>query len=238
MQKLLFFIATVFVIIGSVFLIVSQDPEQRIITSDDGRVILQGEFLSSDHVSIGTVPVAPGASFTAVLPPIYQFYPAGKILTQPTTLTINYDSSITDIDSTRLRIAYYDDDFGMWRSMDTNVDVVKQQASTTIRHLSKWALLLLDDIARPNFDQEISAMVDASPAGAIGYQMEIGYADVPGDFVILDGAGKSGGCGGQYRTGISTQMTSKGSVFGDHLEYQTVALWQIGDGCEAKRPIE
>ena len=65
----------------------------------------------------------------------------------------------------------------------------------------------------------------------MGYQAEVGYADVPGDFVMLDGTGQSGGCSGQYRMGTSTQMTSKGDIFGDHLEYQIKVVWQIGGGC-------
>ena len=159
-------------------------------------------------------------------------------MTIPATATVNYEGLISDEAAPRLRLSYFDNAFSMWRPVYTTIDPASHTATVEIDRFAKWALIEVSDVARPNFDAEIEALIVAAPEEAVGYQIEVGFSDPPGDLVILSGMGKSGGCDDQYKTGSSTQMTSKGKIFSDHLEYQIVAVWQLADGCPERQSIE
>ena len=236
MPRALFAIVFISLLGGTVFVLSTKTPEERTVVSDDGFVYLIGDFLQEEEVSIATVPNPPTAGFTAVIALVYQLYPPSKVLTTPAHVYFHYDPAV--VDASALRIGFYDDAFAMWRTTDTDLSLEDHIVSTVIDQFGKWALLELDDVARPNFDAEMESLISAAPEKAVGYQIDIGYAYEPGDFVILEGAGKSGGCNGQYKTGTSTQLTSRGDIFSDHLQYQIVALWQMGDGCGAHQVVE
>ena len=237
MQRLLFSIAMILTLAGTIFVVIAKNPEEKIVTSDDSFVTLAAHVLATETLAIDVVPDSADKPYTAVLGRVYQLYPAGKMLTNPATLTFSY-GDLSNSEALALHVGYFDEAFQMWRTVETMLNTSKREASAQMTKFSEWALLQLDDVARPNFDQEIEALISASPEGAVGYQLEVGYSDVPGDFVMLNGAGKSGGCGGQYRRGTSTQMTSTGDVFSDSLEYQIVAVWEMGRGCGDKVVIE
>lgn len=238
MQLVLRTVVILLILAGTAFLLVSNNPEERSVTSGDGRVTVTATLARDQTLDVAEVPGTNSVVYTAVLGPVYQLYPAGQVLTTPATLTFSYGEAIPNAQALALRVGYFDDAFQMWRTVETRLDTSKHQASASINEFSEWALLQLDDVARPNFEKEITALISAPPEGAVGYTLEVGYSDQPGDFVILNGAGKSGGCGGQYQTGESTQMTSTSDMFGDNLEYQIVAVWEIGEGCGDKLVIE
>lgn len=238
MQRVFGLLVVLVILCGTAFLLLQNNPEERTVTSADGRLTVVATLSPTDTLEVDTVPGSEAPLYTAVLGPIYQLYPGDKLLTIPATLIFSYDPALSNAESVALRVGYFDEAFQMWRPVETFLDTSEHRVSAKISSFSKWALLRLDDVARPNFDSEIAALLTAAPAGAVGYQLEVGYSDVPGDFVILNGAGKSGGCSGQYRTGTSIQMTSTSDIFGESLEYQIVALWQIGNGCGEKQVIE
>lgn len=237
MQKVLRIVVILLVALGTLTVLQLRAPEERTFTSDDGLLTLSGSFTASEKITIDET-TSSQQHYTAVVSSVYQFYPSDKILSAPARLSIIYPTTTQDADTHRLALGFFDQSFNMWRSVDSDLDAATRTVSTQTFHLGRLALLQLDDVARPNIDAEIESLIASPPQGAVGYQLELGYADVPGDFVILPGAGKTGGCAGQYKTGESTQMTSRASVFSEHLEYQVVALWQIGEGCQGLEVIE
>lgn len=236
MQRTLYAIAFIFILSGTLFVIVSGEPEARMVVSDDGRLTISGKFLAAEQFAIGAPQSA--LSSTAVIGSSYQLYPPDHLFSPLVTISINYQNDVSDADAPRLRFGYFDDAFSMWRPVYTTIDPSQHTATAEIDHTAHWALLLLDDIARPDATSDTAFLIAAAPEDAVGYQLEVGYAQVPGDFVILQGAGQSGGCGGQYKTGRSTSTTSLGTVFSDNLEYQIVVVWQLADGCLDRQSIE
>lgn len=236
MPRTLYAIALLFILSGTLFVLASGEPEARVLESDDGRLTITGKFLATEQFTIGAPKRA--LSSTAVVGPSYQLYPPDHLFSPPVTINLNYQNDVSDDDAPRLRFGYFDEAFSMWRPVYTTMDPSTHTASAEIDHTAHWALLLMDDIARPNLANSIAFLLDAAPEQAVGYQLEVGYAQVPGDFVILQGAGQSGGCGGQYKMGTSTSTTSLGNVFSDSLEYQIVVVWQLADGCSDRQSIE
>lgn len=237
MTERLRFAATLLILAGTVFVIAAGRPEVRVVSSADGRVTLKGEWRSDAEVSVDLSPEAVGP-YTAVLFGPYQFYPSDLVLTTPFSVSFNFSTQdLSGGDPRALRVAFYDADFGIWRTGPTNISATAASA-----HVHSFdapiALLLLDEIARPNFDAEINELIAAAPEGAVGYELAVGYAQVPGDFVVIEGMERTGGCGGQYRSGTTTRLTSRGDKFSDGLEYQIVVVWQIGDGCAGREIIE
>lgn len=238
MQKVWRWALIVLVVAGTCGVLIARTPEERVVKSDDGLVWLSGVFASTKDLSIGIATTIDASNSTAVISSVYQLYPPNLVLSTPAVLTMTYPTTLSDNEVHQLTISEFDSAFGMWRPMDTSIDTSAMTVSTLVDRALRFALLLPDAVARPNMDAEIERLVSASPQGAVGYAMEVGYADVSGDFVIVPGLGKTGGCARQYQMGQSTQMTSLTQTFSDHLQYQVVAVWQIGDGCSGYDVIE
>jgi len=241
MRQWLFVIAGILIAAGTIFIVVSRTPEDRTVLSDDGRVTLLGSFDSTQSVALSTLPTST-APFTAVVGPVYQLLPDHLSFTRDSQLSMKYsDLGISAMDAYRLQIGWYDDSITMWQPLDSDVDPSRGLVTANIRQFARYALLLPGQVARPNLEQETQKLIDAPPAGAVGYETFVGYATAPGDYVLLPGLGKSGGCAGKFVTGENgkpTMLTSMSVHFGDHLDYEVVARWQIGSGCQGLAVIE
>lgn len=237
MQRLFAFVG-VLVAAGTFFLLLAKSPEAEVVMSDDGLVRLSGDFIAPEGLQIRATETDEG-SFTAVVGSVYVFTPSNVPFAGPVTLFMSYPDEISEEETARLRIGEYDEAFGMWRPLPSEVSLERGDVRTPMDSTGTTrALLLLDPVGRPNFDAEMDQLIASAPAGAVGFEMEVGYADVPGDFVMLEGAGSAGGCAGQFQSGESTVTTSIADVFGEQLEYQIVAVWQLGEGCPEELPLE
>lgn len=238
MRQWLFVIALILVAGGTIFIVVSRTPEERTVLSDDRRAMLVGAFESSQAVSLSALSPS-SVPYTAVIGPVYQLLPDHLTFNRDLQLSMKYgDQTVGSTDAYRLQIGWYDDTIKMWRPIDSDLDPSREWVTANIRTLGRYALLLPAQIARPNLETETQKLIDAPPTGAVGYETFVGYATQPGDYVLLDGLGKSGGCAGKFVTAPSTTMTSASQHFGDHLDYEVVALWQIGGGCTGLTTIE
>jgi hypothetical protein len=231
MKGTLGLVAVIMIFLGTIFVIVSERPEGRIVRSADGRVTLEGELAEDAQISIDLSPQM-AERYTALVFGPYQAYPSDTVLVTPVTIQFSYTSDeLGGADPRALRVAFYDRAFAMWRTVPTTVNDGVATALLTAFD-APVALLLLDDVASPNFENEITTLIASAPDDAVGYELAVGYAQAPGDFVILEGSTKSGGCGGRFQLGESTTMTSVGDVFSDGLEYQIVVIWQLDERCE------
>ncbi len=230
MKGTLGLVTVIMIFAGTLFVIVTEHPEGRRVTSEDGRVTLEGELTPEAQISIESAPHGVGP-WTAVIAGEYQAFPSDFVLTTPLTVSFTYATEdLGGADPRALRVGFYDEEFGMWRTVPTAI--ADNAASALIYNFDAlFALLLMDAVAVPNFEVEIAELLSAAPDEAVGYELVVAYAQVPGDFVILEGTTQSGGCGGRYRIGESTTMTSIGDKFGDGLEYQIMVIWQLGEGC-------
>ena len=236
MNERLFYFVLTMIFLGTGFLLLTQDPEHRIVSSEDGAVHVVGQISSDLDLKIEMVQGVgrPGDEdmFTAVVSPIYTLVADESVLSIPAELRMRVEGA-----GENLKIGMYDEVFGMWRIFPTEL-VDRKFVTRLSRFEGRFAVLAPEDVVHPNFEVEIERLLDAAPAGSVGYEIEVGYARVPGDFVMLEGEHLSGGCAGQLQSGIATQMTSIADIFADTLEYQVVAIWQIGEGCGGRASIE
>ncbi len=219
MKSRLFWLVLFVFVFGTLFFLFTQDPEIKNFTSDDGKLSLSALASSSAWVDIRT----DGNAY---------LLQSVTVLSAPATLRL-----ITD-DLTQ-RLAFFDTTFGMWRIADTEVDKKNHALVTYTTQLNgRWRVLSVPDIARPNFDAEISTLLSAVPHGAVGYTLEIGSADASADAFILEGLTRTGGCAGHFLYTGQTIITSQQISFSDDRSYQLVTVWQMGQGCMGHEVIE
>ena len=227
------------VVLGTVFFIFAKAPEDYSVTSSDSRVGLHGDFSASTQIEIETAGEISG-TFTAALLPAYRFYPALERLDRPLTLTLSYQYlDLAGSDPHSLRLGFYDQEKNIWRMIPTNISLSKQTLEVSVQSLNHlFAPLLLDSVGRPDFLEEIDGLIAAAPEDAVGYELVVSYAQVPGDFVELVDYGKIGGCNGQFQFGDQTSMTGVNRVFSAELEYAITVFWELKDGCGPRQMIE
>lgn len=207
------------VISGTLFFLFASIPEARTFSLADGELTVT--TLASDGAWLEGEKQGEVYTLRSSLPS-----------TQEAELRMKSDTA-TD------RLVYFDEAFGMWRPVATEYDAAASELLTTTTELNaRWSRVPAELVARPNFDEEKAALVAVAPVGAVSFAIEIGFADSLGDYVMLDGLGQTGGCGGQYRYTGETTLTSNEVIFSDALRYQIVAVWQLADGCVGREVIE
>ncbi|MEK7665801.1 MAG: hypothetical protein AAB337_02905 [Patescibacteria group bacterium] len=203
---------------GTIFFILVKNPEAQTFVSSDGMLAV--EFLAPQGTWIDIVE-HDGA---------YEISSSASVRSAMLHLKT---------DDTTARFGFFDKAFGMWRLADTDFDEQTNELLTRTTELNtRWRKFFIDEIARPNFDNELASLITASPDRAVGYQVEIGWALNDNAYIILEGQSSSGGCAGEYHYTGETTLTSLEVSFSDTLTYQIVVLWQIGAGCEGYEVVE
>ena len=127
------------VIIGLVFLctiivLFSQQPEQRVVFSEDNQVRLEyraeaGRYLQLDALT--------GVS------PVYTVSPTDYVFAQPATLIFNYNPAESEV-----HIAAYNIETEQWQILPTERHVSSSELSTQISKVAQWALIEYNDDAQ------------------------------------------------------------------------------------------
>ncbi|MFH1315743.1 MAG: hypothetical protein ABIH67_05120 [Candidatus Uhrbacteria bacterium] len=117
------------VFLGTIFVLFSDQPEQRVVYSEDGQVRLEylaeaGRYLSIDPAGGGVDPVT------------YSISPNDYVFTQPATLIFNYDHMNPEV-----HIAAFNQETGEWKFLATEYNREKAELSTKIDRVAQWTLI-------------------------------------------------------------------------------------------------
>lgn len=231
-------LALVFVlVIAGAFLLFDSDPEHRIVTSDDGRVAIEGELPMALNVAVQKDQGASEKVWTAVVGDVYIVSPDGVQL--PTDVAVQFDVQDLDVDGS-LSIGFFEPQRSMWVPVGTQYDAVRHVLEARTNHFSHWALLRLNDVivSDRDRDQILDRALQSVPLGAHSYSIDLGYATVDGDVVLLDEAMKQHACEDVSTVREETVRTvtdlpvdflvDSVSVSGN---LRAVTTWGVGSGC-------
>ena len=178
------------VMVGAL-LFLNEEPEHRRFVSTDGVVTVEGLFPSGVTLNIAEDKGASLTPWTAVVGSVYVIEPDDVVL--PSSVAITFCSfcatrpaGIDDLFE-HAYIGSYDADRGLWIPLESERDKATMVISTQTTHFSHLALLYKNVIAS-SADKEalINDALEAAPTNANAYSIDLAYATVEGDFVLLE----------------------------------------------------
>ncbi len=208
----------------------AQVPEVVNTASTDGRVAISGTVPKS----MGTFRIFTDLAesmkpHTAVVGSIYEIVPEAFVLPFPVDLVFKYtDKDLVGHDPSDLSIAHWNKEIKRWELVDTTIDRENNTLSTSTRSLSKWALVWKESHEIPGEVLVLaSKLLDNRPADMVGYTIDIEYAFVPNDYVLLFPHFMQDGCNG-YIPGSSQSMIQDQVQVGE-IFYRITLTWDLGD---------
>jgi hypothetical protein len=229
------------ILLGTAIMIFTVSPEEIIIISDDGLVEIDGSFATSSLPS-GEIKIQKYSdidiegSFTAVESSmIYTIEPEDMTLPQPLEISMKYKLG----DQQNVQLGYYDQNLHGWRFIQTYYNDENEMLYGEINRFGKWALLNVYEIeADEPIELIFNQLLKGSPENSIGFNSDLSYSIIPGDYVFIDETYARGGCGGNFNAGINEVSTSLdrevlATIDGiDRLiNLRINTIWEIGAGC-------
>lgn len=231
------------IIVGSIvavfgfMLFFNTDPERLRVASADMSFSVVGDVPSDIEITVSKDIAASERPWTAVVGDVYVISPDGVVL--PTPVTIRASAIGRSIDR-NYAIGYFDTVLNTWVPIETIRDDVRGVFEARTDHFSHWALLQLPEFTVLDSDKErlIETALSTVPAGANAYSVDLAYATVPGDFVMLETHVSSGECAGTSTVKEEEQITSvekRATLLLDEIEFdgdiRAIVRWSVGSGC-------
>ncbi len=118
----------------------AQEPEQRVVYSEDGLARLEyvaenGRYLQIHSEPPFDPPLERGENLTE-----YWVEPLDYVLVQPAMLTFSYSGLDSEIMPEQLFIAEYNIESGQWQVVPTQLDREQQELSIEIEKLGRWRI--------------------------------------------------------------------------------------------------
>lgn len=225
-------------IIAGALLWLDAEPEYRRVASADGVVTVEGLFPSSLSVAITEDKGASSSPWTAAIGSLYVIEPDDVLLPSPATITFRLDRASIE-SNLDLAVGFFDTDQGLWVPLETAIDRALMTASAQTNHFSHWALIApLPLVPEVDRDFLIDAALDAAPANAHAYSIDLAYATVEGDFVLIEEGAKADRCaetsvGRTRRVTTTTDRAVTLFVNGEARDSTLRALihWETGSPC-------
>ncbi|MDP3985489.1 MAG: hypothetical protein Q8P82_01880 [bacterium] len=221
--------AAVFAIAAvAVFAVFARAPEEVRVVSADGRMAITGaaprsigpfSIRENDDLSAG--------ARTAVVSPIYSITPSDVLLPQPLRIEYQYGDIPIEQNPLAITLARYHAAMARWEPVPTQVDFRRAVVYADVRIFSDWALLRIEDLKIPeSVDVAADRLIAAAPADAVGFLLDVEYARVPEDFVLLRPAYRVGGCRGLLE-GQEKQQIRETMKEGD-VWFRITLTWETG----------
>jgi len=113
---------------GTLFVLFTTQPEQRVVYSEDGQVRLEYLAEAGRYLKITTGQVEEIQTYTVE--------PNDYVFTQPATLTFSYDQT-----SPEVHIAAFDQETQEWQFLATEYNQESAELSTQVDKVAEWALI-------------------------------------------------------------------------------------------------
>lgn len=236
-QGILSGIVIALALLGTLFVVVTREPEMRQASSSDGRLTVQGKTSANSVVSVD-VRASPGP-FTAVVGPVYDIHATNIPASGSWTLTFAYDPAWFGSEASPNPVVYrFDTSREAWSVQPSVVDRLNHTLAVDVTPdpTGTWAVgVHLDSTVPENVQAAEAQLIAAPPTGMVGYQTFVAVSTEANDFVLLPGLVERGGCDGAYQDGQRRTMTSQDVTWG-RFTYRVGVLWQIADGCDVVAP--
>lgn len=201
-RSILWSVAFGFMVLASVFLLFSHDPEQTEVASDDGVVTITG--VARDTVQFVLTPAAVATS-SVLFGSAYDIAPSGAVLDEPVVLSFRLAG--VPVPPGEVVVYRYNDDMLLWEMVLPIVAHTDELIAIETASLGRFMLGVREEVALPNYVEVYDDLVDAPPSDAVGYVIAVGYSRPNEPAIRLSGAGEQGGCGGAVRPGVREERT-------------------------------
>jgi hypothetical protein len=227
-------------IIGALWFVIADEPEEVLVISEDGILSLRGVARESQPFTITQEGPRDLMGDVGV---VYHVEPDEIDLEAPVTIEMRLDHLENPDRYTPHR---YNLDFHVWVTMNAE-ERDAYRFKTTSNRTGYISLLPYEEIDVPNFLTTQDALLELAPLGTVGFEMVSGAGEEGGPMIQTKGKVKLGGCGGQFkggnRTETSTMRETAHVLMGDmdrEIEFLFTARWQIdeGGGCEDSELLE
>lgn len=225
--------------VAGALLWVDAQPEYHRVESTDGVVTVEGLFPSDLSVAITEDKSASSSLWTAAVSKIYVIEPDDVLLPSPATITFHLNLfPIDTVDVPYMSIGYYNTDRGMWMPLPSDRDPDGAINAKT-NHFSHWALIAPSPLI-PEADRDalINDALSAAPANAHAYSVDMAYATVEGDFVLIEEDVQADRCAETSvgRTQRVTTTTDRPAAIYVNDEARAATLravihWETGSPC-------
>ena len=218
-------------------------PEFISVSAPDEGLRVVGEVPHSVDVRVVKDLAASDQAWTAVDGSVYAVSPDGVLLPAHVTIQMPTLGRAGDY-----AIGWFDPSRSLWLPQETQRDDVRGVFETRTDHFSHWALLRHADVAVPERVREglIEEAIAERPEGTIGYRVDLAYATVDGDFVLLESLVAQGRC---ESPSVRADREEKYTVVDERLSIdvdttetdvwlRTFVTWQTGTGCATIEPLQ
>lgn len=212
-------------------------PEFDRAQADDGLFLVEGNVPSTVDIHVTKDLAASTQSWTAVASGVYVVEPDGILLPAPVTvqlLSAGYE------ETSAYAIGFFDTQQNVWVPVDTTRDEERGVFEARTNHFSHWALLKKPTVNMYDTDREalLADVYAMMPVGTTGYTVDIAYATVDADFVLLEEEVDRRVCSKPVAVRdkrVQTVSDKSVSLRVDGVErsgtVRAVIHWDIGSGC-------
>lgn len=240
-RSILWSIAFGFMVLASIFLLFSHDPEIMEVASADGAVTITGVARNTVQFTVTPVSVETGS---VLFGSAYDIAPSGAALDEPVALSFRLAG--LPVSPGGVVVYRYDAEMLLWEMVLPIVAHTDELIAIETNILGRFILGVREEVDLPNYVEVYDDLVDAPPQDAVGYVIAVGYSRPGEPAVRLSGAGEQGGCGGAVLPGVReerTLLTRDALLLVDDvatpLQISFLVRWFIHDavGCPSGSPF-
>lgn len=237
MQRSIYFLFILGLLVaGSFFFLQARSPEETQIKSSDGAVLVIGEVLESQPISINEHPMVPAED---ILSSAYEILPVGVQLS--TSVNVYFDVRQHD-DQESIVVYQLVETLDIWRPREA----VLQDGILSFEtdSLGWFVLGRRQTVQTPIFASTLDEILDFAPDGVVGYNVLLAFRSEAMHDTLLKTSVFEGGCGGSFQKGASTEFSrieKPMRVLVNDVETNVtfifIAEWQIGEGCSVENVL-
>lgn len=230
------------IVIGTLVLVLSAQPEEVRLTSADGLAKVSGVAADPGSLHIKRRDDMSGP-YSFVVCPVYDITPDDANLTKFLELSITCD--LPQNGTVVYSLARFDPSGNGWERVSSKADITGQTLTADIGALGLWTVVRVPDVDYQGADELLLRQLIAEPpSDAVAYGASLAISTVPGDF-LLEGVYNVSGCGGRFVNGtrqMTTSLERQAVVTIDgQRQVATVRLqteWQLNRGCGEGEVLE
>lgn len=199
-ERILAGILTVSVIGVTIGFLLSSEPEETAVGSEDGVVRVLGVTRETQPFTALKLHGELGSPMVSAR---YNVEPSGIALDVPVEVAFAFS------EPNEHAIYRYNGTYGMWEEMTAVTSQTDALISVETDELGIFALGEREVIAAPEFLNVYNELMRLAPKGAVQYETVVGYRRDGGELIRIAGAGDRGSCSESGETGDGEELSQK-----------------------------
>jgi hypothetical protein len=215
--------------LATAFVVMAPDPDARTLRSEDGRIEIQGP--AQEQTVMTLVQEEDAQPHQVLLMPAYTLSVDGK----PPSGAFAVHMNVPEADT----IFTYDASVLAWRPL-----VLENRTSDgalearTYAGAATYAAGKRPDLSPPGDRRtQVASMIASAPPGTIGFEASDARAWAEDEFIVVSDRFVVGGCGGDFRSGPVTTISTQENVLEDGSTYRLLVRWYAATGCAPGSPL-